>query len=108
MPFLIFAAAMLQDVSAYEARRAPTDPAQLLAPEAPGWRFAQTVRFGPAPYRTRFRALWSGLGLHFRFDAEDDAPWFTMTARDDPLWEEEVVEIFRRFAVACGNRLRRG
>ena len=49
---------------------------------------------GSFPYRTRFRALWSEAGLHLRFDVEDDAPWFTMTRRGDPLWEEEVVEIF--------------
>ena len=33
-------------------------------------------------------------GLHVRFDAQDPSPWFTKTARDDRLWEEEVVEIF--------------
>jgi hypothetical protein len=29
-----------------------------------------------------------------RFDAIDDCPWHTMIRHDDPIWEEEVVEIF--------------
>ena len=77
---------------AYEAPR--SRDAGLLAPEAAEWRRAPEVVWGPAPWRTRFRALWSGSGLHLRFEAEDDDPWFTMTERDDRLWEEEVVEIF--------------
>ena len=39
-------------------------------------------------------AVASAAGLHLRFDADDDAPWFTMSERDAPIWEEEVVEIF--------------
>ena len=49
---------------------------------------------GLRPYRTRFRACWDPIALHVRFDALDNAPWHTMTTRDDHLWEEEVVEIF--------------
>ena len=65
-----------------------------MAADSPLWQRARVVAWGPEPYPTRFRALWSEAGLHLRFDAEDDGPWFTMTGRDDPLWEEEVVEIF--------------
>ena len=83
-----------QPPSAYEARRAAADAAALLGAHAPEWERAREVVWGPEPYRTRFRALWNGHGLHLRFDSEDDAPWFTMTQRDDRLWEEEVVEIF--------------
>ena len=49
---------------------------------------------GPATYRTAFRALWNDEGLAIRFEACDDRPWHTMTRLDDPIWEEEVVEIF--------------
>ena len=78
----------------YEARSAAADAAALLGADAPAWGRAREVAWGPEPYRTRFRALWNEHGLHLRFDADDDAPWFTMTERDDRLWEEEVVEIF--------------
>ncbi len=92
----MLAAPGIQPPTGYQALWTDDDDGgrRLLGPTAPAWERAQAARFGPAPYRTRFRALWSEAGLHLRFDAEDDAPWFTMTDRDDPLWEEEVVEIF--------------
>jgi hypothetical protein len=68
--------------------------AALLAADEGAWEGAMTVAWGPAPYRTRFRALWSPHGLFLRFDADDDRPWHTMTRHDEHLWEEEVVEIF--------------
>ena len=52
------------------------------------------ISWGPAAYRTSFRALWTDDGLYLRFDAADREPWHTMEKRDDPLWDEEVVEIF--------------
>lgn len=58
------------------------------------WLAAERLEFGPHEYRTSFRALWSESGLYLRFDVIDPAPWHTMTRRDDPIWEEEVVEIF--------------
>lgn len=74
----------------------PTDAplAALLAPEAPPWAAAASIKWGPARYCTRFRALWTTSGLALRFDCTDDGPWHTMSRRDDHLWEEEVVEIF--------------
>ncbi len=85
---------MLQPSPAYETQRTSADAAALLPAAAAAWDGAREVSWGPEPYRTRFRALWNEHGLHLRFDAEDDAPWYTMTERDDRLWEEEVVEIF--------------
>ncbi len=61
--------------------------------ESPWWG-AHRFRYGPALYETEFRALWNAAGLYVRFDATDTNPWHTMTERDDPIWEEEVVEIF--------------
>jgi hypothetical protein len=66
----------------------------LLAADEMPWAGASPVAWGPAPYETRFRALWSPAGLFLRFDATDPSPWHTMTRRDEHLWEEEVVEIF--------------
>ncbi len=78
----------------YDVRRAPDAHADLLAADDGAWQRAQVISWGPAPYETRFRALWSPTGLYLRWDADDTAPWHTMTNRDDHLWEEEVVEIF--------------
>jgi hypothetical protein len=77
-------------------RVAPTDHPRsaLLGAGVEEWRPATSVTWGPAPYQTTFRALWSAEGLYLRFDAADDHPWHTMTRRDDHLWEEEVVEVF--------------
>jgi hypothetical protein len=63
---------------------------------APGevWERAHAIEWGPAEYRTRFRACWDDRALHVRWDAVDPAPWHTMTSRDDHIWEEEVVELF--------------
>ena len=94
MPALISFLLVFQTPSDYHAPRGSPDASALLAPEAAAWAAAPETVWGPEPYRTRFRALWNRHGLHLRFDSEDDAPWFTMTERDAPLWEEEVVEIF--------------
>ena len=67
--------------------------ASLLNNESPWWE-AHYFNYGPTLYETEFRALWNNEGLYVRFDATDPNPWFTMTNRDDPIWEEEVVEIF--------------
>jgi len=80
--------------SAYRVSATAAARASLLAAEAAAWAPAREVRFGPAPYETAFRALWSGEGLYVRFDARDPRPWSTLTARDAHLWEEEVVEVF--------------
>jgi hypothetical protein len=78
----------------YRAARTTGSRKDLLAGSEGAWAGARTVAYGPAPYETRFRALWDAAGLVLRFDADDDAPWHTMTRRDEHLWEEEVVEIF--------------
>lgn len=78
----------------YLVRRATAPAAALLAGDGPAWLDAGVIAWGPAPYRTAFRACWDDEMLACRFEARDDGPWHTMTRRDDRLWEEEVVEIF--------------
>jgi len=68
--------------------------AALLPGDDARWIGADRIAWGPASYRTSFRALWSADGLYLRFDATDPRPWHTLTTRDDALWDEEVVEIF--------------
>ncbi len=65
-----------------------------LAPDAPWWRELPRITWGPAAYRTTFSAGWHDEALSFRFECHDEAPWHTMTRRDDRIWEEEVVELF--------------
>lgn len=43
---------------------------------------------------TRFSACWSEEYLHIRYECEDDHVVATMTERDEPLYEEDVVEVF--------------
>ena len=78
----------------YYTRATDASAAQLLGADDAIWRRADRITWGPAAYRTSFRALWTSAGLYLRFDASDESPWHTMDERDDPLWDEEVVEIF--------------
>jgi hypothetical protein len=78
----------------YSVRRTSAEHAPLLAGDPRDWAPAEQISWGPLPYRTTFRALWHERGLYLRFDADDRAPWYTLTQRDQHLWEEEVVEIF--------------
>lgn len=43
---------------------------------------------------TRFRACWTADALLVRFECEDDHVVATMERRDDPIYEEDVVEVF--------------
>ena len=53
-----------------------------------------TVSGAPPQQGTSVRAAWDGAELRVLFCAEDTHAWATMTARDAPLYEEEVVEVF--------------
>ncbi len=78
----------------YLVSRAAADHARLLAADDAAWAAAPAITWGVAPFATRFRAQWTPSTLYVRFDADDTSPWFTMSRRDAPIWEEEVVEIF--------------
>lgn len=43
---------------------------------------------------TVVRLAWDEEALHVRFDCEDRDAWGTYRNRDEPLWQEEVVEVF--------------
>ena len=49
---------------------------------------------GPARQQTVTRVCYDALGLYVRFDCDDGAIWGTYTRRDDPIYDEEVVEVF--------------
>lgn len=92
--FALLAGLLAAAPAGYDVARAPAPLAGLLAADETAWAGASSIEWGPAPYATRFRALWSDEGLFLRFDASDPSPWHTMTKRDEHLWDEEVVEIF--------------
>ncbi|HVP62072.1 MAG TPA: carbohydrate-binding family 9-like protein [Myxococcaceae bacterium] len=48
----------------------------------------------PAPFRTTARLAWDDEALYVAFDCEDPDVWGTFRTRDDPLYTQEVVEIF--------------
>lgn len=49
---------------------------------------------GPAEQPTTVRVAWTDAGLHVRFECADRHAWGTMTRRDDPIYQEEAVEVF--------------
>lgn len=49
---------------------------------------------GPAVQPTQLRLCWDDAALHVRFDCVDRDAWSTYTRRDDPIYEEEAVEVF--------------
>jgi hypothetical protein len=57
-------------------------------------RLSRAEDGGAPSLATRVELLDDGEKLHVRFECEDSEPWSTLTARDAPLWQEEVVEIF--------------
>ncbi len=78
----------------YRVKATLAGGATLLSADETAWSAAGTIAWGPPRYRTAFRALWTAHALYARFDATDPDPWHTMSAHDDCLWEEEVVELF--------------
>jgi hypothetical protein len=63
-------------------------------PELEAQPLAETVT-GAAPQQaTTVRLGWSAEELRVLFHCIDSRAWATMTARDAPLYEEEVVEVF--------------
>lgn len=58
------------------------------------WTRAPAIVWGPPAAQTTFKAAWDAAALYTHFDAVDANPWFTITAPDGHLWDEEVVELF--------------
>ena len=49
---------------------------------------------GPALQQTTVRACWDAQALYIRFDCQDRDIWGAYTRRDDPIYDEEAVEVF--------------
>lgn len=78
----------------YVVARAVGSHEGLIGGDEAAWAPAGVITWGHPSYLTGFRALWGARGLYVRFVSMDPSPWHTMTRHDDPLWEEEVVEVF--------------
>lgn len=48
----------------------------------------------PALQQTRVRVCYDERALYVRFDCDDRDIWGTYTQRDEPIYDEEVVEVF--------------
>ena len=49
---------------------------------------------GETPLKSTFRMLWDDSFLYVGVYFEDNDAWATYTEEDEPLWEEEVLELF--------------
>jgi hypothetical protein len=49
---------------------------------------------GPARQQTTARVCYDSQGLYVRFDCDDRDIWGRFTRRDEPIYDEEVVELF--------------
>ncbi|HMN31337.1 MAG TPA: carbohydrate-binding family 9-like protein, partial [Caldilineaceae bacterium] len=66
-----------------------------------GWEAAATLPpftlaagSGPAQQQTVTRICYNDQALFVRFDCADRDIWGTLRQRDDPIYDEEVVEVF--------------
>lgn len=80
--------AWLQDVRGGTPGRIPPSLLERL------FRQGGTPHADPGECRTAFVARWDAEHLYVAFLAADTSIWYTYAHRDDPLYDEEVVEIF--------------
>ena len=79
------------------AQKAPTVDGVL---DDAAWKEAQAVALRgsfdgrPAKLRTEARLVYDDANLYVAFDVEDPDLWGTLRKRDDPIYEQEVVEVF--------------
>lgn len=84
----------------YHVVRAPTPPVIDGNLNDPVWAKARPVQLvnsldgRKTSVRTEARLLYDDRHLYVAFDCEDPDVWGTMMKRDDPIYNEEVVEIF--------------
>lgn len=87
------------DILRYQVPRSPAH--DLGDPLSPGWNevpslppFMLADGSGPAVQQTKLRVAWDEQALYARYDCEDRDAWGNYRRRDDPIWQEEAVELF--------------
>jgi hypothetical protein len=63
-----------------------------IPPTLPPFRLADAS--GSSRHQTAVRLCYDAHALYVRFDCADRDIWGTLTQRDDPIYNEEVVELF--------------
>lgn len=90
--------AKIPHYTAYRVARPPRidgrlhDPCWLSAPRSP--RFVDLITGRPTIHDTRAAVLWDNEYLYVGFWVEEPYLAATMTERDDPIWQENDVEVF--------------
>lgn len=64
---------------------------QLASSSAP---FGRSDGRGPAPRPATLRAIWDDQALYVAFDGDDESLVATFTRRDEPIYTEDVFELF--------------
>jgi hypothetical protein len=96
-PLLGARAEPLPETTAVRTTKAPTIDGDL---SDPVWGKANVVRLvnsfdgSPASLRTEARILFDDRFLYVAFESEDPDVWGTLMKRDEPIYNEEVVEVF--------------
>jgi hypothetical protein len=69
--------------------------------DEPDWKrapstgpFVRSMDGGPTKYRTEAKILWDDKNLYVAFMCQDEDVWTSYTHHDDPLYNQEVVEMF--------------
>ena len=86
----------------YECRKVPAGSIKIDGDLSdPAWRMAEPFGdfvlsdgSGTASRQTEARMCWDDSNLYISFTCDDPDIWGTMTNRDDPIFDEEVVEAF--------------
>lgn len=94
--------AAAQDLPEYTCRRTATAPVIDGGGDDAAWAAAEAVRLVDVrilagrehPHATEVRLTWDAEALYVLFTASDPDVWSTLSERDDPLYNEEVVELF--------------
>lgn len=89
--------APLPEYAITRASKPPTIDGKLDAEEwagAPEVTLTRSFDGAPTTRRTTFRMKYDGTNLYVGFWCEDPDVWGTLLKKDDPIYNEEVVEVF--------------
>lgn len=84
----------------YSAPKAPKPPVIDGKLDDQVWALAKEVTLtrsfdgAPTQRKTTFRVLWDDTNLYVAFHSEDPDLWGTLMKKDDPIYNEDVVEVF--------------
>lgn len=89
-----------KNLSAYTVTRAAGEITLDGRLDEAAWKQAKEVTLvetntgNPVPLKSTVRMLWDDKNFYVAFYCEDPDAWATFTQEDDPMWSEEVVELF--------------